>query len=66
MSTENAVPPEFSEQWAENACDSIDAGFFSGDTFHSEEALARIEWYMGRWQREIVNIREMLAEQKQS
>jgi hypothetical protein len=48
------------ENWAEHALDQLDAGFFSGDTFHGEGALARVEWYLGRWQREIVNIREML------
>lgn len=57
----NDQPPEL-EACVENACDEIDAGFFSGDAFHSEEAIARIEWYMGRWQRELVNIKEMLAE----
>lgn len=56
------VPPELRAAWAEEACDQIDAGFFSGDTFHSEEAIARMEWYMGRWQREIANIRKMLAD----
>lgn len=56
------VPAEFSEQWVEDACDSIDAGFFSGDTFHSAEAVARIEYYMGRWQRRIEFIRELLGE----
>jgi hypothetical protein len=42
--------------------DAIDAGFFSGDTFHNEEALMRFDWYVARWQREIANIRAMLAE----
>ncbi|SIT50465.1 hypothetical protein BN2476_830036 [Paraburkholderia piptadeniae] len=49
-------------QWAEDAADSIDAGFFSGDTFNDREALDRIEWYIARWQRQIVNIKAMLAE----
>jgi hypothetical protein len=56
------VPPPLKESWAESAFDEIDAGFFSADTFHSEEAIARAEWYMGRWAREIVAIRETLKE----
>jgi len=50
------------QDWAEDACDEIDAGFFSGDSFHDADALERIEWYMTRWQREIVNIRKIMAE----
>lgn len=42
----------------------IDAGFFSGDAFHNEDALHRFEYFMGRWQREAVNIRELLSEEK--
>jgi hypothetical protein len=51
-------------KWAEDACDNIDAGFFSGDTFQSRDAVARIEYYMGRWQREIVSIKQGLDEQE--
>jgi hypothetical protein len=46
----------------ERLFDGIDAGFFSGDTFHNEDSLARLEWYVARWQREVVAIRSMLAE----
>jgi hypothetical protein len=46
--------------------DAIDAGFFSGDTFHNEDALKRFEWYVARWQREVVSIRELMAEWAQS
>jgi hypothetical protein len=46
--------------------DAIDAGFFSGDTFHNEDALDRFAWYVARWQREIINIRELLEENARS
>ena len=49
-------------RWAEDALDTIDSGVFSGDTFNSTEAIARLEYYMARWQRELVIKREMLAE----
>lgn len=44
---------------------SIDAAFFSGDSFHSEAALRRFEYFMGRWRREATSIRELLDETKQ-
>jgi hypothetical protein len=47
------------ENWAEEACDQIDAGFFSADTFHSPEAILRIEYYLSRWQRELARIKAM-------
>jgi hypothetical protein len=37
----------------EKACDSVDAVLFTGDSFRSAEAIERMEWYMGRWQREL-------------
>jgi hypothetical protein len=40
------------------ACDEIDAGFFSGDAFHTPEACERMEYYIARWQRAIAEIRE--------
>jgi hypothetical protein len=52
------------EDWAEEACEQIDAGFFSGDTFDNEEALAEIEDYLGRWTRRAAEIRRDLEEQK--
>ncbi len=39
--------------WLKNACEEIDAGFFSGDTFESEEARKLIKEYIERWQRQI-------------
>jgi hypothetical protein len=29
--------------WAEEACEQIDAGFFSGDTFETEKLLLRLK-----------------------
>lgn len=46
----------------EQLFDAIDAGFFSGATFYNEDALARFEWYVARWQREVVSIRQVLKE----
>ena len=46
--------------WAEEAFDSIDAGFFSGDTFENREAIARAEWYMQRWQQKITETKKSL------
>lgn len=54
-------PPEMHHH-VERPCDEIDAAVFSGDILHSAEALARFEWYLARWQREIVNIKRLLAE----
>lgn len=48
--------------YAEHALNEIDASVFSGDTFHSPEALSRLEWYMARWIGRIVEVREMLME----
>lgn len=48
--------------WAEEAFDTIDAGFFSGDTFNNEDALKRVEYYLSRWTRQMVCIRQVLAD----
>ena len=50
-------------KWLGDACDSIDAGFFSGDTLHSREAIAAMNYYMRRWMTELRRIEEMLDEQ---
>jgi hypothetical protein len=47
--------------WATNALENIDAGFFSGDTFDGERAMAVVEQYMARWTRAIAQIREFNA-----
>lgn len=41
----------------EAALQTIDAAFFSGDTFHSPEALSRAEYFLHRWLREAERIR---------
>ncbi len=46
------------------ACEQIDAAFFSADTFHDDEAVKMMEYYMGRWNRELENIKKMLEETK--
>lgn len=43
------------------ALEEIDASFFSGDSFHSAEALAFVQAYLDRWSREAESIRRMLA-----
>jgi hypothetical protein len=62
------VEPEHDEHtlepWAEEALDQLDAGFFSGDCFHSNEAMARARHYMARWERKMKDISEMLAEEE--
>lgn len=44
--------------WATDAMENIDAGFFSGDAFDGERAMAVVEQYMARWTRAIGQIRE--------
>jgi hypothetical protein len=43
-----------------NACELIDASFFSSDTFHDRASLEFVEAYLGRWTREAKRIRESL------
>jgi hypothetical protein len=52
--------------YTERHFDAIDADFFSGDTFHDEDAIKRFEWYVARWQRQTVEIREMMKEWSES
>ena len=52
----STLPP-----YAEAALDSIDACFFSGDTFQNADALEAVELYIGRWTREIARIKADLA-----
>lgn len=51
------------KEWLERACEDIDAGFFSGDGFHSREVLEEIREYLGRWERQCKVIDEMLDEE---
>ena len=48
----------------ENACEEIDAAMFTGDTFHSEPALNELEFYVGRWRREMERIKIMIEEEQ--
>lgn len=41
--------------------EEIDASFFSGDQFESEEALARIEFFLERWNKRAEEIRLSMA-----
>jgi len=41
----------------EDAFDTIDAAFFSGDQFQNPEALSRAEYFLHRWLREAERIR---------
>jgi len=52
------------DDYTEGMCQQIDAAFFSADTFHSDEAVRLMEYYLGRWNREIERIKEMLEEMK--
>jgi len=38
------------------ACETIDAAFFSGDAFHNEKRLQEIIFYLKRWEKEIKRI----------
>ena len=51
--------PKF-EPWAEEAFDQIDAGLFSGDAFHSPEAIQRFRAFMARWERRLRLVEENL------
>jgi hypothetical protein len=51
------------EEWAQEAFESIDAGFFSSDAFHNEEALKAAEEYIKRWTSVIEDIRADFGEQ---
>ena len=46
----------------DDACEEIDAAFFSGDAFHDNEALTKIKHYLGRWNREAESIEKMLKD----
>lgn len=50
------------EAWAEQAFDQIDAGVFSGDTFHSAEATARFREFIARWERGLKDIEESIVQ----
>lgn len=62
--TEEAVPTGRLKPDLEEACDSIDAALFTGDSFRSAEAIERMEWYMRRWQRELAVCKLALEQAK--
>lgn len=43
--------------WLAEAFDSIDSGVFSGDSFENKDALAYFDYFVSRWQRELMNAR---------
>ena len=49
----------------EEAIQEIDAAFFSGDQFYTEEDLARIEKFLLRWGREATRIKAVINSQDQ-
>ena len=49
-------------KWTEDACENIDATFFSGDEFLDPKALEEIEVYLGRWNRQVIVCKEIIKE----
>jgi len=45
------------KKWAQDACNQIDAGLFSGDTFNDEKSLQELEYYMLRWSRQLTSLK---------
>ena len=43
-----------------DACEEIDAAFFSGDTFHDDKVLNEMVWYLKRWINQAITIQEAL------
>jgi len=50
------------EDYLINACETIDASFFSSDTFHDKQNLGEIRRYLGRWLRESESISKRYIE----
>lgn len=46
------------------AIQTIDASFFSGDTFHHEDNLVYIERFLARWNKKATEIRQEIEEEK--
>jgi formylmethanofuran dehydrogenase subunit E len=44
--------------YLKNACEEIDASFFSGDAFYYPENRVEFEKYIGRWNRQLKVIQE--------
>lgn len=43
--------------YLEDPVDTIDAAIFTGESFNNWEAIAELEYYMARWQRELDRIK---------
>ena len=44
------------------AFEQIDAGVFSGDEFYTKEGIEILEKYIGRWRRELPQIKRVVKE----
>lgn len=51
-------------KWTSKACEEIDAALFSGDEFFNPECVKELELYLGRWQRKLVEFKELTEEVK--
>jgi len=51
------------EKYLDDLCDEIDAAMFSGDSFLKEANRKGLAEYIGRWQREMKQWKEIAAEQ---
>ena len=45
-------------KWLINAVEEIDAALFTGDTLHDQEVLKDFEWYLARWSKQVVEIKD--------
>jgi len=46
----------------EEALDHIDAAVFTGDSLFDKDNMARFEYFIARWQKEITSIKKVVAE----
>lgn len=46
----------------EDTLDNVDAEIFTGDGFHNTEDIEMLKFYLDRWNREYLVIKQMLAE----
>lgn len=52
------------KEWVKEALEDVDAGLFTCDTFHSEEALKELNIYIVRWQKQMSSIRQEFEEEE--
>lgn len=50
--------------YLDDACDLVDACFFTGDTFFDEEVMKEMEFYLNRWNKKIIELKEIQEEIK--